>query len=270
MRPAGPDPTIATLRPLRSGAVTPGPSRRRVVPLGDEPLETPDGDRPLELAAGARGFARGVAGASERPHERGRLQHQLERLLVEPAADQRHVAVGLDAGRAGIDAGRGAGTLDQGLLRDGLREGDVGRPPGDHPAVPLVRHGHGAGLLALPTARARGQVHETRPAVDLDVETARSIAGDSRDLRVGRDGHVRVVGRRRHLRGRDAAGAVEGREDLAEQDHPAPDARLLLDDEDAVAHVAELERGLHAPDSAADDQDVVVHLGRLQSSRASC
>ena len=67
-----------------------------------------------------------------------------------------------------------------------------------------------------------------------------------------------MVDRGRHLRRGDAAGAVEGREDLAEQDHPSADAGLLLDEQDLVAHVAELEGGLHAGDAAADDEGVVV------------
>ena len=96
---------------------------------------------------------------------------------------------------------------------------------------------------------------------------------DGRHLRLGQDGDVGVVSGRRHLRGRDAAGAVEGGEDLAEQDHLAPDRRLLLDHQHAVAHVAELDRGLHAADPAADDQRVVggrdLHRRSTPTSSAS-
>ena len=90
-----------------------------------------------------------------------------------------------------------------------------------------------------------------------------SAAGlDALDLAVGQGRDVGVVDGRRHLRRRDAARAVEGREDLAEQDHLPADAGLLLDEQDPVAHVAELEGGLHAADPGADDEDVVVRHDR--------
>ena len=56
---------------------------------------------------------------------------------------------------------------------------------------------------------------------------------------------------------RDAARAVQGGEDLAEQDHLAADAGFLLHQQDAVAHVAELQGGFHAADAGPHDQDVV-------------
>ena len=87
------------------------------------------------------------------------------------------------------------------------------------------------------------------------------------DLAVGLRGDVRVVDRRGHLRPGDAARAVQRREDLAQQDHPSADARLLLDEQHLVAHVAELDRRLHAADAAADHQDVVVHRGSVDRAR---
>ena len=147
-----------------------------IVPFGDEPLESPDGDRPFQFAPCARAFTRRVTRPAESPYQRCRLQHKLECFFVEPATDQRHVAVSLDAGRARIDARRGPRPLDQGLLRDCLREGYVGSPAGDHLTVPLVRDRHSAGLLTLPAARAGGQVHEARLAMYLDVEDVLAIA----------------------------------------------------------------------------------------------
>ncbi len=109
-----------------------------VVRVGGEALQAADGERALgfalralEGATAALAFARGIAGTAEGPDERRRLEHELEGFLVFATPNQGHVAVGLDAGRAGVGAGRRAGPLDDGLLRHGLGEGDVCRPPRD-------------------------------------------------------------------------------------------------------------------------------------------
>ena len=93
---------------------------------------------------------------------------------------------------------------------------------------------------------------------DLGVVGAVAVAADALDLGVGEDVDVGVVDGGGHLGGGDAAGAVERGEDLAEQDHLAADAGVLLDDEHLVAHVAELEGRLHPADAAADHESVVL------------
>ena len=133
---------------------------RGVVLVGDEALDPADRQRALERAAGALALARGVAGAPERADERRGVEDELVGLLVLAAADERDVAVGLDAGRAGVRAGRGAGAVDDGLLRHGLGERDVGGAAGDQVVVELVGHGHGAGRLALLAAGAGDLVDE--------------------------------------------------------------------------------------------------------------
>ncbi len=230
----------------------------RVVRVADEALDPADRQRALEVAARAALLARRVAGAAEAADERRRLEHELERLLVLAAAHERDVAVRLDPGRAGIRARRGAGALDERLLRHRLRERDVRGAAGDELAVELVRHRHRARGLALAAPGAEARVDEARLLLDLDGEAAAVVAEDPLDLGVGQHRQVRVMRRRRHLRRRDAARAVERGEDLAEQDHLAADRRLLLDDEHAVAHRAELQRRLHAADAAADDERVVL------------
>ena len=60
-----------------------------------------------------------------------------------------------------------------------------------------------------------------------------------------------------HLGCRDAAGAVQGGEDLAEKDHLATHTGVFLDKEHLVAHVAQLEGRFHARDAAANDERVV-------------
>ena len=164
----------------------------------------------------------------------------------------------LDARRACVRAGGRAGTLENGLLRHGLGEGDVGRSAGNHVGVELVRDGDGAGRLTQLAASAGCLVDEARLAADVGLEVSVGVARDAIHLGIREGGHVGVVDRGRHLGGGDAAGAVEGREDLAEQDHSAADASLLLDEEDFVAHIPELEGRLHAGDAAADDQGVIL------------
>ena len=228
-----------------------------VVGVGDEALETPYRHRAFEAAPGALGFAGRVAGTPEGPDEGCGLGHQAKGLLVLAAAHQGDVAVSLDPRRAAEGARRGAGALDERLLGDGLGERDVGGAPRDHLPVELVRDGHRTGRLAEAAPGAERLVDEARGTAHRDLEAPLRVAPDTLHQGLGEDGHVGVVGRRRHLGRRDAAGAVEGRKDLAEQDHLAPDRRFLLDHKHTVAHVAELDRGLHATDPAPDDQRVV-------------
>ena len=152
----------------------------RVVTVGDEALQPPDRQRALEAAARALRLARRVAGAAEAADERCRLEDEVERLLVLAAAHERDVAVRLDPGGAGERAGRRAGSLDQRLLRDRLREGDVGRPPRDEVAVELIGHRDRAGQLALPAAGAERLVDEARLAMDGRMEAAVPVALRSR------------------------------------------------------------------------------------------
>ena len=148
---------------VRSGPLGGRRLGQRVVGVGDEPLEAADRHRPLQAAPGALRLAGRVAGAAEGPDQRSGLGDQGEGVLVRAAPHQGHVAVGLDPGRAGEAAGRGAGTLDQGLLRYRLGEGDVGGPARDHLAVELVGDGHRAGHLTEPAAGAELLVDEARP-----------------------------------------------------------------------------------------------------------
>ena len=166
--------------------------------------------------------------------------------------------MGLDAGGAGVGAGRCAGALENGLLRHGLGEGNVRRPPGDHVGVELVGHGDGAGRLAQLAAGAGRLVDEARLPADCCPEASVAIASDAIHLGVREGGHVGVVDRGRHLGRGNAARAVQSREDLAQQDHSSADAGFLLDHQDLVAHVAELEGRLHAGDAAANDEGVVL------------
>ena len=127
----------------------------RVVGVGDEPLESADREGSFQRSAGAVRLARRVAGAAEGPDERRRVEDEAVRLLVLAASDQGHIAVGLDPGRAGEGARRAPGPIDDGLLRDGLGERDVGGPPGDEVGIELIGDRDGAGDLAQGAAGAR-------------------------------------------------------------------------------------------------------------------
>ena len=227
--------------------------------VGGETLQQPDRNRTFELHPRALRLAGCVAGPSEGADQRGRVQYELERLLVLPVAHQGDIAVGLDPGRAGSDARRGALAFEHRLLRHRLREGDVGGPPGGEIGVELVGDGYRACLLARVAAGAGGPVDELGTFLDRGPEASVGILRDVLDLAVRHGRDVRVVDRGRHLRPRDAGGAVEGGEDLGQQDHPAPDARLLLHEQNLVAHIGQLDRRLHAADPTSHDQDVVVH-----------
>ena len=63
---------------------------------------------------------------------------------------------------------------------------------------------------------------------------------------------VGMVGRGSHLGGGDAAGAVQGGEDLAQRDHLAAHAGFALHQRHLEALVGEVNRGLQAGDAAAN------------------
>ncbi len=255
---------------VRGLHLDPGAVLAGVVAVGDEALEAADRDGALEGAAGALALARRVAGAAQRADQGSGVEDELEGLLVLAAADEGHVAVRLDARGARVDARRRARPLDDGLLRHRLRERDVRGAARDQVVVELVGHRDGAGGLALVAAGAGVPVDERGVLPNRRVEGAAGGAPDPRHLAVVLRGDVRVVDGRRHLGAGDAAGAVERREDLAQEDHASADARLLLDEEDLVAHVAELDRRLHAADAAADHHDVVVVRGPRRALELRC
>ena len=155
---------MATRLPLGGATSMPGPSPLASWASATNRFSRRIGSVPSSDAAGAFALARRVAGTPQRTDERRRVEDELEGLLVFAAADQRHVPVGLDAGRAGERAWRAAGALDDRLLRHGLRERDVGRAPRHEVGVELVGHGHGAGGLAQRAAGAGRLVDVARLA----------------------------------------------------------------------------------------------------------
>ncbi len=146
---------------------------RRVVRVGDEPLDPPDRERPFERAASALTLTGGVAGPPESPDERGGVEDEPVGLLVLAAPDERDVPVSLDPCGAGEGAGRRALPVDDGLLRHGLRKGDVGGPAGDQVVVELVGDGDRAGLLAQLAAGAGHLVDEAGLLPDPVARTGR-------------------------------------------------------------------------------------------------
>ncbi len=130
---------------------------------------------------------------------------------------------------------------------------------GSSPTLKNVRCFGRALLHADLAADALGPVHHGRLLADVHGEVAH-VALDLVHLAVGHDLDVLVLCAVDHARREDARRAVDGGEGLVELGHDPTDGGLLLDDGHLEAGVGQVERGLDAGDSAADDQDVLVDL----------
>ena len=76
-----------------------------------------------------------------------------------------------------------------------------------------------------------------------------------------------VCGSLHHFRGQNTCGAVEGRERLIELAHTAADAGGLLYDIDFIACVCNVERGLDACNTAADDERALCYAAFAREQR---
>ena len=108
VRPAGPEPTMATRLPLGGWTVCGSSVRCCMRPVGDEPLERADGDRLALLAAQAAALALALLGADATGHA-GQGVVVEERLRGAPQValgDEVDEARDVDPDRAAVDAGR--------------------------------------------------------------------------------------------------------------------------------------------------------------------
>ena len=144
--------------------------------------------------------------------------------------------------------------VDDGDLRNGLRERNIDRASIVHAEIKLVRHLlHRAFFHACAAARTEVLVYKACFSFDLHAEIA-DKAADARDLAVGENADILVLRGVDHLRGQNARGAVERRECLVELCHLAADRRLLLDDVDGKSGFGDIECRLYAGNTAADDE----------------
>ena len=151
-------------------------------------------------------------------------------------------------------------ALDQRLLRHRLRERNVGHAPAHQVVVVFIRHRYGAIHLTLATARTGVEIDIGGLLVQVDLEGAVAIARDLIHFTVDQRRDVGVMRRGRHLGRHDAARAVERGEDLAQENRLPANAGAFLDQQHAVAHVAQRRGRLHAGHAGTDDHDIVVQI----------
>ncbi len=109
--------------------------------------------------------------------------------------------------------------------------------------------------LAGTTARAIVFAHVARLFGDLHSEPV-PVAVDGFNFGVGQQVDIVMMRRGGHFWGGDAGTTVERGEDLAQVNHLPADAGLALHQRDLVALVAQIERGLHSSNPAADHQRI--------------
>ena len=157
--------------------------------------------------------------------------------------------------------------IDDRLLGDGLREGDVDGRGGTGEFVEGVRRLlAGAFFRAGAAAGAQAPVHIGGALADLDGEVAH-VAGDVFHFRHGVQGDVGMLGHVHHLGAQDAGRAVHGGEGLVQLGHLAADGGLAFHQHHGHAAVGAVQGGLDAGHTAADDQHALVDVEGLGEQR---
>ncbi len=222
-------------------------------PVADVAFQVHDVHGRVDLSAGAHALAEPHADAAADGGEDHRLADEFEGFGVFALADQGDVALDVDAGGAGVLAGRLAALLDGVDVRHALGVGAVDGFAVGEVFFVLVGHDDGADLFAVATAGAFFGVDVARLVADANVEVAR-LAGDGVDLAVGQQFDIQMPAGLDELGREDAHRAVVGGEGLVQPGHDAADGRVGLEEVDLLAGVGQVEGGLDAADAATDDK----------------
>ena len=144
--------------------------------------------------------------------------------------------------------------IDDRLLGDGLREGDVDGRGGTGEFVEGVgRLLAGAFFRAGAAAGAQAPVHIGGALADLDGEVAH-IAGDVFPFRHGVQGDVGMLGHVHHLGAQDAGRAVHGGEGLVQLGHSSADAGKFFYNIHFITCFRNIKGRLDSGNTSADDQ----------------
>ena len=209
--------------------------------------------RKAQTRPGAYGLARMRADAAADAGEGQLAADQLQRLGVLARADQRHVALDIDAGGARGATGRNASLVDGKRARHGLREKPVDRLAAGEELIELVGYRHGADGRTFAAAGALTYVHVARLLLHLHLEIA-DVARNLGHFGVGQQGDVGVAGGQHHFGCQNAGRAVQGGEGLVQLSHAAADGGVLFYQEDVVSGVSNGQRRLDAGDTSAHHQ----------------
>ena len=220
-----------------------------------EAFQLADGHGLVPLPPPAGRFAGVRADPAQDPGQRQPLHDQADGFPVLALPDELDVALHVDPGRTGGHAGGPVIFVDAKGDGHGLGKGAVNGTPQGKPFVPEAGHGHGADLGAFAAARAGVFAHVPGLAADLDGVVA-DKTGHLLDFAVGEEFDVWILGHLDHLGGADAGRAVQGRKGLVELEHVSADGGRPLDQVDLVPGISDVQGGLHAGDTAADDHDV--------------
>ena len=165
-----------------------------------------------------------------------------------------------DTAFAGLHHGAVSG-VDGSNLRHCLCKGDVDGVAGVHAHIELVCNLLLGALLGAETAaRAFGLVNVASLATDLCLEVT-NVALYGFDFTVCVDGDLLVLGSVYHLGGQDTSGAVQRGEGLVKLCHLAADGGRLLNDVYLKSCLGNVQSGLDAGDTAANDQGALGYGG---------
>ena len=224
-----------------------------VRPVGHKPLQGHDVDRLVHLAAAAGVLAAVVADPPADGGEGVVFQDGAVSVGVASLGDEGHVALGALVDGAGVTAGRCAQLLDGVGVGDGLGIELVDGMPFGEAAVEVVQQSDGAGGRAIAAAGALLHVHVAWMLLHGNGEVTR-LAFDALHVGAGKQLDVQMPPHLHQLGRHDAHGAVVGGEGLVELGHDPADGRGLVQQVDLEAGFGQVQRGLHAADSGADDQ----------------
>ena len=231
-----------------------------------EALDGADGDGLVHVLAGAGLLAGPLTDAAAHRRQREVPADEREGLLVPPLPGEGHVALHAHVGRTGVSAGRRAALVDGVGVGDGLGVGLVDGLAPPAAQVEGVVLGDGAHLLALAAGLARLDVHVAGLAAQGGAE-AGGVALQARQGCAREEADVGVHAQGDEPGREGAHGAVAGREGLVELHHASAHGALPLGQDDAEARVGEVDRRLHAGDSAPHHQDRAHGLFAHESPR---
>ncbi len=227
-------------------------------PIGQEAVQLSNGQGLIHVIAGAVAFAGVVAHPAADTGKGVLLPEQIQGFAILALIDQGDVPLDGDVGRTGGFARGRSAFVDH--IGDGHR---LGKGAVDGPAVlqsdvPLAGPGDGTHLGALAAARAYPFGHVARVAMHGDRVIA-DIPRHIRDLAVGEQFDVFLLGHLHHLGGADAGGAVEGGEGLVKLEHVAADGGRFFHQVHPVARPSDVQGRLHTGDTGTQHHNVRVH-----------
>ncbi|VBB42355.1 hypothetical protein TRIP_B200495 [uncultured Desulfatiglans sp.] len=190
--------------------------------------------------------------------------------MVLPLLDHLHVALNIQAGRAGQSAGRLVGLLNGECAGNRLGIFLEGRLSLGKALVIFARQVDGTDCGAIPAGRTFQRIDVSGGLVQGDGEGT-LLTRNIHDFSAGDQIDIQMPADLDQLRRDNSHGAVIGGKCLVEFAHHTADGGRLLDQMDKISGIREIQRRLHPRDPTAYNHDGTYYiLGHLILLKAIC